>query len=241
MNLILLSADDFTGPDQVLLQKRRFKHLVTVNRAAVGDELTVGRLNGKIGRATVTQVKKDQIQLEILNLDQDPPSPLPLTLILALPRPKMLKRIIETVSCLGVKRIFLTNSWRVERSYWQSPVLEEAKIKSHIIAGLEQGKDTMIPEIRTCRYFSSLIKDVLPTLPDSRFKIVAHPKGQFPCPAELNQPLILAIGPEGGFIDREIDSFAEHGFDVCHLGPRILRVETAVPYLIARLFTHFSI
>ena len=52
----------------------------------------------------------------------------------------------------------------------------------------------------------------------------------------MNTPIILAIGPEGGFIAEEISSFERIGFQPVTMGERILRVETAVAALIARLY-----
>jgi RsmE family RNA methyltransferase len=46
----------------------------------------------------------------------------------------------------------------------------------------------------------------------------------------------LAIGPEGGFIGEEIGAFERAGFLPVSMGERVLRVETAVAALIARVF-----
>jgi RsmE family RNA methyltransferase len=56
------------------------------------------------------------------------------------------------------------------------------------------------------------------------------------CPVDSKGPISLAIGPEGGFIPYEIDKLNEVGFKTVHLGQRILRVETAIPAFISRLF-----
>ncbi|HRF91781.1 MAG TPA: RsmE family RNA methyltransferase [Desulfobacter postgatei] len=45
------------------------------------------------------------------------------------------------------------------------------------------------------------------------------------------------IGPEGGFIDLEVQTLVDKGFESMTMGPRILRVETAVTALVSRLFT----
>ena len=68
-------------------------------------------------------------------------------------------------------------------------------------------------------------------------KLVSHP-GDYPeCPRNSGtRSLTLAIGPEGGWIPYEVGLLQEAGFQPVQLGPRILRVETAVPALIARLF-----
>ncbi|MCG8457915.1 MAG: 16S rRNA (uracil(1498)-N(3))-methyltransferase [Holophagales bacterium] len=46
---------------------------------------------------------------------------------------------------------------------------------------------------------------------------------------------ILAIGPEGGWIDREVETLTGAGFRSFDLGPRILRVEAALVAALAQL------
>jgi hypothetical protein len=57
------------------------------------------------------------------------PRPLPLTVVLALPRPKMLRRILRALAEVGVKELHLINSYRVEKSYWQSPLLAPTALR----------------------------------------------------------------------------------------------------------------
>ena len=63
-----------------------------------------------------------------IDLRSDPPPKIPLTVVLALPRPKVLNRILLDLTSLGVSRIVLLNSWRVEKSYWSSPALDESAL-----------------------------------------------------------------------------------------------------------------
>ena len=46
---------------------------------------------------------------------------------------------------------------------------------------------------------------------------------------------VLAIGPEGGWLDNEIQIFEKYNFNICSLGPRILRTDVATVSLIAIL------
>ena len=235
MNLLLLEDADFIAADRVVLAGRRLKHLQEVHRAAVGDSLRVGRLGGLMGSGSLLELTEQHAALQV-NLDQTPPAKLPLTLLMALPRPKMLKRVLQTVSAMGAPRLILLNSYRVEKSFWQTPFLEPEAIREQLILGLEQARDTVLPEVLIEKRFKPFVEDQLPSIAAGSLGLVGHP-GDFPaCPRAVEQSVTLAIGPEGGWIPYEVDKLREAGLTPVQLGERILRVETAVPALLARLF-----
>lgn len=235
MNLLLLEDADFVGGERVRLSGRRLKHLHDVHRAETGDRLRVGHLGGLMGEGRLIALDAEHAELHV-SLDQPPPAKLPLTLILALPRPKMLKRVLQTVSAMGVARLVLVNSYRVEKSFWQTPFLEAEAIREQLILGLEQARDTVLPEVSIEKRFKPFVEDRLPQMLAGSRGLVAHP-GDFPaCPRALDEPVTLAIGPEGGWIPYEVEMLRAAGLSPVQLGERILRVETAVPALIARLF-----
>jgi 16S rRNA (uracil1498-N3)-methyltransferase len=235
VNLILLFDDDFLSASRVRLTGRRLQHVRDVHRAAVGESLTVGIANGPIGRGTITLLGDDAMAMDVA-FDRDPPHPLPLTLILALPRPKVLNRVIAGASSLGIKRIVLINAWRVEKSYWSSPRLAPDNLRTQSILGLEQARDTVLPTIDTRRLFRPFVEDELPAIARDTRGLVAHPNAAVQCPRDIREPVTLVIGPEGGFIEAEIASLERIGFTPVSIGERILRVETAVPLLAARLY-----
>jgi 16S rRNA (uracil1498-N3)-methyltransferase len=223
MNLLLLFPEDFVSATRVRVTGRRI----------MGEEIAVGIANGRIGTGRVMTRSGDGVELEVA-LDRDPPPALPLTLILALPRPKVLNRVIAGAASMGVKRIYLINAWRVEKSYWKSPRL--AHLDEQAILGLEQARDTMLPRIETRRLFRPFVEEELPGIAHGTHALVAHPRASTPCPRDVQQAITLAIGPEGGFIDEEIASLGRVGFEAVSLGPRTLRVETAVAAILGRLF-----
>ena len=235
MNLILLFKDDFINENKVRLEGRRLKHILEVHRVAPGEKLRVGLSGGLIGTGCITFLNNTSLEMDI-SLIHPPPSPLPLTLILALPRPKVLRRILLSVTAMGVKRIFLLNSYRVEKSFWQSPVLEPESIQRQLVLGLEQSRDTILPEVLLKPFFKPFAEDEAPLLIKDTLPLVAHPAAQTPCPRNVGQPVTLAIGPEGGFIPYEVEKLTSCGFQAVHLGERILNIEAAVPSLISRLF-----
>ena len=235
MNLLLLEDADFIAADRVALGGRRLKHLQEVHGAASGDTLRVGRIGGLMGSGTLLALDAQHAELQV-TLDRSPPAKLPLTLLLALPRPKMLKRVLQTVAAMGVPRLVLLNSYRVEKSFWQTPFLTPEAIREQLILGLEQARDTVLPEVLIEKRFKPFVEDRLPTLAAGTLGLVGHP-GEFPaCPRAVEQAVTLAIGPEGGWIPYEVDKLREAGLQPVQLGERILRVETAVPALLARLF-----
>ncbi len=235
MNLVLLEPHDFLDAQTARITGRRLAHIRDIQRIAVGDSLKVGLLGGQIGRADVSQLTVDCLTLHV-SLSQPPPPQLPLTLLLGLPRPKMLKRIFQTCATQGVRDLILINSYRVEKSYWQTPFLQPDKIREHLILGLEQGVDTQLPRVRLVKRFKPFVEDELPALAANTRAIVAHPYRATPCPSAAPQETLLAIGPEGGFIDYEVEKLAEAGLQPVTLGPRILRVEAAIPVLLGKLF-----
>ncbi|MFZ3205550.1 MAG: 16S rRNA (uracil(1498)-N(3))-methyltransferase [Pseudomonas sp.] len=235
MNLLLLEDGDFVAADRALLSGRRLKHLHEVHRAAAGDSLRVGRLDGLMGTGQLLRLDANEAELSVA-LDQSAPAKLPLTLLLALPRPKMLRRVLQTISAMGVPRVVLLNSYRVEKSFWQTPFLKPAAIREQLILGLEQARDTVLPEIIIEKRFKPFVEDRLPALAAGSLGLIGHPGAYPACPRAVDQAVTLAIGPEGGWIPYEVEMLQEAGLQPVQLGERILRVETAVTALLARLF-----
>jgi RsmE family RNA methyltransferase len=234
VNLLLLLPEDLVAPGRARITGRRLLHLREVHGAKAGGELAVGMLDGPMGRGRLSRLDADAAELE-LDLRQEPPPKLPITLLLALPRPKVLDRCIASAASLGVARIVLLNAWKVEKAYWRSPKLDPAHLRQQLILGLEQAKDTRLPDLRLARLFRPFMEDELEALAGGSLRLLAHPGAESPCPRAVAGPLVLAIGPEGGWIPAELESFARAGFRAVDLGPRVLRTETALATLVGRL------
>lgn len=234
MNLLLLQSEQINN-GVATVSGRQLQQLQEVHGCVVGDSVRVGELNGLMGTGIVSELNAQYALLQ-LHLGCPPPAPIPLTLLLAMPRPKMLRRTLQSVASMGVKQIYLINSFRVEKSFWQSPFLNPNAIQEQLILGLEQARDTQLPELHIRTRFKPFVEDELAEIINGSHALLAHPVTDMPCPVDLSQPATLAIGPEGGFIPYEIEKLCDVGFRAVHVGPRILRVETAVPALLSRLF-----
>lgn len=233
MNLLLFTAADRLDDGRIGVSDYRLQHLLQVHRAKCGDQLRVGELDGLMGRGDIVELNNERAVLEV-NLDETPPPKLPLQLVLALPRPKMLRRILRSVAELGVAELHLINSYRVEKSYWQTPALHTDTVHGYLLQGLEQSRDTILPRVHYHRRFKPFVEDLLPGIIGRRQALLAHP-GDYPaCPASLQGDSLLVIGPEGGFIPYEVEQLQAAGCSTVSLGPRILRVENAVCSLLGR-------
>lgn len=237
MNLLILKDDDLHDNNTAIVEDKRLNHMHNVLAVRVGDTLKVGLLNGKMGSATITLCQNHQIHLA-LHLDNSPPPPLPLTVILALPRPKMLRRILRNLAEFGIKECHLINSYKVEKSFWQSPVLMPETIDHYLIEGLTQAKDTLLPKVSINKRFRPFVEDTLPGIIKDKEAFVAHPYNAESLPEASMQDRAIIIGPEGGFTDYEIALIEKQGVKKIGMGPRIYRVENALTLLSTQLSFH---
>jgi len=232
VNLLLLRDEDFTGPGTVRLHGRRARHAHQVLRAAQGGALRVGKLGGLLGRGEVLHSAPDALELSV-QLTDPPPPRARCDLVLAVPRPKALKKVLPAAASLGVDRVVLVNAARVEKSYFDSRVLSPAFIEELLVLGLEQARDTVLPRVEVRDRFRPFVEDELPSLFAGARKLLPHPAAGARMPRlDAGEPAVFAVGPEGGWVPFELDLLCAQGFEAFTLGPRTLRVEVCVPFLL---------
>jgi len=245
LNCILLpkNAKIISDPQQIT-------HIKEVLKSKVGDRLTIGQMGGDIGKATIAEINVNEVLLTDVTLDKKPPAKLDLTVVLALPRPKVLRRLIMDMTSLGVNRLIIINSYRTQKSYWQSPLLK--RIDEFVFEGLQQAIDTVPLKVEFQKRFKPFIEDDFPALlvdkegvKEEGRAVIAHPYASQSWKAYLeglksnsshenSMPKILCIGAEGGWIDYEVDLLCKHGCTSVSLGERILRTETVVNVLLGQ-------
>jgi RsmE family RNA methyltransferase len=236
VNLLLLEPHEVAPDGLARLAGRRARHVHEVLRAAPGDRIAVGVVDGRAGQAEVLAASADELVLRP-SLDASPPPPSPIQLLLALPRPKILRKVLQATAAMGVKRLVLLGSYRVEKSYWGSPLLEPGALREELLLGLEQGRDTRLPEVELHRFFKPFAEDRLEAwAPPGR--LLADPRASLPLEARPRPPggaVAVAIGPEGGWTAYEAAELERRGFAPFSLGPRPLRVDQAVPFTVGPL------
>jgi len=232
VNLILLEQGDLRADGTARLDGRRAVHVREVLRPAPGDTLRVGVAGGSLGTGEVLSLAGGEVVLRVV-LDRAPPPRSRVDLLLALPRPKILRKVLHAAASMGIGRVVLLGSYRVEKSYFGSPLLAPAALEAELRLGLEQGRDTIAPEVLVRRFFKPFVEDELDALSAGAQRLLAHPEAA--APLEALSPAagraLVAIGPEGGWTPYEAAELERRAFAPFSLGPRVLRVDAAVPYL----------
>ncbi|TXD98272.1 16S rRNA (uracil(1498)-N(3))-methyltransferase [Psychrobacter frigidicola] len=224
MNCILLPADHFSRPFAKISAISQIEHINKVLGAKVGDTLKIGELGGNLGSAVIDKMTADSIQLRDVQLDKLPPAKLDVTVILALPRPKVLRRLIMDMTALGVRDIILINSYRTQKSYWQSPLL--ARLDEFVLEGLQQGIDTIAPGISLQKRFKPFVEDELASL-ITHHAIVAHPYSEQSLLAYLRQ---LSL-PSVSSLNEQPELATADGYSVKE-NPAVNTLETALPSVV---------
>jgi RsmE family RNA methyltransferase len=229
MNLLLLEPEEIRPDGTARMGGARLHHLRDVLGSRPGSTLRAGVLGGRTGTAEVLALAEAEAVLR-LTLDQPPPPRPGLDLVLALPRPKALRRVLAASASMGVDRLVLLAAARVEKSYFASPVLQPDRIRKHLLDGLEQAQDTVLPEVHLELRFRPFVEDRMDALLGRGERWLLHPGDDGPRTPSDEGRLALAIGPEGGWVPFERELLHSQGFRPLGFGPRTLRTETIVPF-----------
>ena len=227
----------------------RAEHVLNVLHGVAGQTLKTGELDGLVGTSVIERVDGNAVTVRCTH---ETPSLQPwLDLVLAPPRPRAMKRLLPQLASLGVRRIVLVGAEKVEKAFWGAQLLKEEVYRPLLIDGLQQAGTSILPTIETFKSFRHFVERKL----DAHFegqdvRIVAHPYGArgaravptaTSAAAPVSQIPVLAVGPEGGWTDDEVERLEAKGFARMSLGPRILRTDTALIALISRLMETYDL
>lgn len=216
------------------------RHAAQVLRLAAGDGL-IG-LDGRGGRLAlrVVAVRKGALELEPAGPQSHEPAPgaegapLPwFELAIAWPRRNRVEDMLTRLAQLGAAAIRPLAARR--RGPEELPSGAPARMTRVLREACKQCGRSWVPELEP-----TLTPEELARARPAGALAVLDPylglpfdtwlRSLQPSPAGLGtreRPLVVAIGPEGGWAAEELDVFREHGATPCWLGPHLLRVETA--------------
>lgn len=224
MNIILFRPHEVELP--LSRQDRRAGHILDVLRRRPGDTFDAGLINGPRGRGAVVAATPETLTLSFTWGGPPPPLP-PLHLVIGLPRPQTARDILRDATTLGVAALHFVRTDKGEPGYARSKLWQSGEWERQVIAGAEQAFCTRLPEITHDRTLS----EVLAELPagSARIALDNHeaPAALGTCNLLGYKSAVLALGAERGWSEAERERLRAAGFAFAHLGPRVLRTETA--------------
>ena len=245
MNRILFERDEIVDGVATIADARA-EHVMSILHGEVGQILKTGEVDGKIGTGEIVGIADGdggvpKVSIRCHHADE---SRRPwVDLILAPPRPRVMKRLLPQLATMGVGRIVLVGAKKVEKDFWGATLLREENYRPLLVDGLMQAGTSILPTLETRRSFVRFAREELDERFPSPNRIVAHPYGATDAPPPDRadaRPLVLAVGPEGGWTDEEVALLEQRGFVRHSLGPRILRTDTATIALLAQLMKTYD-
>lgn len=213
--------------ETVILRGEVFHHLRTVLRSKPGAELTLLDGHGQCCLVSLTVLHKQEAEARVIRRWQQNERGVPITLIQALPKGDKFDLVLQKGTELGItvfqpvetRHAVLTlqgerRDKRMQR--WQKIIREAAR----------QSRRSRLPEIRPLTSLSETLGESTHDLKLVLWEAGARPLAEA-LPKTPPDGVRLLVGPEGGFSDEEIREMTQAGFQAVHLGPRILRTETA--------------
>lgn len=261
MNSLIILPAECVDQERVLLLDKRAEYGYETHGLRAGQTVKSAVLGSHRCRAFVVSASKQKVEILLRDLETEDHVELTahnqgaeVHLIVGLSRPQTVKKVLQAAAILGAKSLHFVKSERGEKSYLQSTALDDAQIQFEIVKGLEQVWDPIPPRVSVHRDFSYFEREHLRAIaPLSAIKLLAHPGGDELSAIQHNfekaqfagvplvegdeekRPVVVAVGPEKGWSNREVETLKKMEFHMIGLGPRVMRVELALVFLFGQL------
>jgi RsmE family RNA methyltransferase len=193
-------------------------------RRSPGDAFDAGLIDGPRGKGTLVSIGESALELAFA-WGAEPPPLDPLSLVIGLPRPQTARKILQEAAALGVASLHFVLTDKGDRSYAQSTLWRSGEWRRHLVSGAEQAFCTRLPEVTHGRPISEVAGAGEPR--GMRIALDNYEAGRGLSAVVPAPPVTIAIGPERGWSAAERDLLRARGFEMVHLGSRVLRSETA--------------
>jgi 16S rRNA (uracil1498-N3)-methyltransferase len=203
------------------------QHLAKVMRARIGDEITLFDGSGREFTARVASLERAAVRCEhLMARAVDRELKFQLRLGIVLPKGDRQRWLVEKLTELGVTCLIpLVSSHSAFRP--ESSTL--IRLRRSVIESSKQCGRNRLMEIAEPKSWADFVGDS----PVDSLRLLAHPTSASadcrggPVPARADRDVVIAVGPEGGFTDEEVEFAVRAGWQKIDLGPRIVRIETA--------------
>lgn len=248
MQRYFVTSEDWRG-DRVTIRDEDAKHISKVMRMQVGDNIICCDNNGRASVCEIIDLGAGTVEVQVIqDVEMHAEMPVKVTIAQGLPKSDKLEFIVQKGTELGAS-IFFPFSADRSVAKWddKKAVKKRERLEKIAKEAAEQSHRNKIPEVLTPGTFSDLLK----LAQQYKIKIVAFEEEakqqeltRFASALNTGtegDSILCVIGPEGGLSEQEATCLKEHGFQLCGLGPRILRTETAPLYMLSAISYHFEL
>jgi len=248
VNIILFKAAEIGKP--LARRDERTIHLLKVLHKKVGDSFEAGVLGGNLGLGRIESIRLDGSVNYSLDLREEAPERFPVRIAVGFPRPIQIKRLLRDLSNLGLEAIDLIGTELGEKSYRDTKLFASGGAEAALVEGAVQARDTTIPVLFVYNSLEDWLAErpwdkpwekPLPGKSAGPYNIYAgsprfpylvaldnvRPEGALSQLSAYGRSIVLAVGPERGWSDREREEFKKAGFLRLSMGSRAMRTETA--------------
>lgn len=218
-------------------------HCCRVMRKQVGDAIQVFDGWGRAGEAQIVSISKTEVCLELSCASEAPALRPQIEIAVGVPKGKTFDLILQKAVEMGVSRIqpltseqgnvrFKENEGEAKREKWQRSALEACK----------QCGQNFLPEVAIPQDVGEYLKGLEPGASCFVGALTEGSQSFRPLLDTLENPtrIVLMIGPEGDFSEREYGEIFAAEFAPVTLGELVLRTETAVFWMVAAVRYHFQ-
>jgi 16S rRNA (uracil1498-N3)-methyltransferase len=214
------------APSQISLSGDEHHYLTRVRRHSVGDRVELRDAEGRCFVASITTLSKGSASLAVERRIDDVRLIYPVTLAVAVPKRNRMDDVVRKLSEVGVEKLI--------------PLVCKRSVVLPKIEKVDRWRRIAAEAMRQCGREVPLVIDppitigeVLTGTGEAETRLILHPEKQAPGfssldpGADLTPPVVILIGPEGGFTGDEVRDAVAAGFDAVRLPMPILRIETA--------------
>ncbi len=238
MHYFFLEGQRLVTGSEVELAEKDLNHAYRVLRLRPGDNIAISDALGKTFSGIVSGSGPKSVK--VLLGKELPPAESPLNIILyqALSKGEKMDLVVRQSVELGVKKIIpVATSRSIPDLGGHKEKKKNQRWQSIARSAAAQCRRTFLPTVEPVRN----LKAILPELGENQCLVPWEGELCLPLVDVLKQPrpegkaVLLLIGPEGGFDSNEVEAVRSTGAHLVHLGPRVLRTETAASVAIAMI------
>lgn len=221
---LFCEPQQFTG-ETLLLEVAQVHYLKRVLRLSTGDTFIALDGQGGCWKAVFEGTQARLVEKLASSIE----APFPIALACGIPKGERMDWLVQKAVELGIHDLYPLVTARTVVSPSPHKVQRWGVIAKE---AAEQSERSLLPKVHPVQSWADFLSSVSSAIGQDRLRVICLARGARSglgsiLKAQGLKPILLLTGPEGGFAPEEIEQAQQQGFIAAHLGPRILRAETA--------------